>query len=204
MDNGPELLKRLKQGEESAWDETFRILYPCAFAAARHPSVCLTPEEAEDVAVEALEKLVPKVVQVGQFDELRALVVTIAARAAISLRRKLSAQKRGSGQTLSLNETNEEGQEIHQPVAPVAENLAPLELRELSGLLKGVLGGMDDLTRQLVEGNLARGKTYRQLAEEHAMPIGTVGVRIARGLKKMREQLEKRPELWKELRNHLR
>jgi len=74
----------LKRGDNDAWDETFRRLYPAAFAAARHPLASLTPAEAEDIAIEALTLLLPKVSQVAEFDELRLLVITIASRKAIS------------------------------------------------------------------------------------------------------------------------
>src|SRR5471030_2711478 len=81
-----ELLAALQLGREEAWDEAFRRLYPAAFAAARHPLAALTPSEAEDIAVEALTLLLPKVKQVAGFDELRLLVITIASRKAISER----------------------------------------------------------------------------------------------------------------------
>ena len=56
----------LKRGDSEAWDEAFRRLYPPAFAAARHPLAALTPTEAEDVAIEALTLLLPKVSEVGR------------------------------------------------------------------------------------------------------------------------------------------
>ena len=98
-----ELLAALRCGDDEAWDEAFRRLYPSAFAAARHPLAALTPTEAEDIAIEALTLLLPKVDKVAEFDELRLLVVTIASRKAISERRRQLADKRGGGDLTSLD-----------------------------------------------------------------------------------------------------
>src|ERR1019366_6607403 len=97
-----ELLAALQRGDEEAWDEAFRRLYPAACAAARHPLAALTPSEAEDVAIEALTLLLPKVKHVAEFDELRLLVITIASRKAISEKRRQLASKRGGGVFKSL------------------------------------------------------------------------------------------------------
>ena len=69
MWNDRELLAALQRGDQDAWDEAFRRLYPAAFAAARHPLASLTPSEAEDIAIEALTLLLPKIKKVAAFDE---------------------------------------------------------------------------------------------------------------------------------------
>src|SRR5271156_5066548 len=98
-----ELLTALQCGDDAAWEEAFHRLYPSAFAAARHPLASLTPSEAEDVAIEALTLLLPKVGKVAGFEELRLLVVTIASRKAISEKRRQLADKRGGGDVTSLD-----------------------------------------------------------------------------------------------------
>src|ERR1700686_977425 len=103
MGTDHDLLAALKRGDDEAWDEAFRRLYPAAFAAARHPLASLTPSEAEDIAIEALTLLLPKVNQVAEFDELRLLVITIASRKAISEKRRQLADKRGGGDLSSLD-----------------------------------------------------------------------------------------------------
>src|ERR1700722_16424257 len=98
-----ELLEALRRGDNDAWEEAFRRLYPSAFSAARHPLAALTPSEAEDFAIEALTLLLPKGGQVAEFDELRPLVITIATRKAISEKRRQLADKRGGGGISSLD-----------------------------------------------------------------------------------------------------
>jgi DNA-directed RNA polymerase specialized sigma24 family protein len=45
---------------------------------------------------------------------------------------------------------------------------------------------------------------YKELSEKYRMPIGSVGVSLARGLDKIRTHLQTKPKLWKELSNYLR
>src|SRR5471032_2476571 len=130
-----ELLTALQRGDEEAWDEAFRRLYPPAFAAARHPLAALTPSEAEDIAIEALTLLLPKVKQVAEFDELRLLVITIASRKAISEKRRQFADKRGGGDLTSLDAMQDDETIRFEPAERLLTHLNGADLRELSRLL---------------------------------------------------------------------
>ena len=127
-----ELLAELKRGDSEAWDEAFRRLYPPAFAAARHPLASLTPTEAEDVAIEALTLLLPKVKQVDAFDELRLLVITIASRKAISEKRRQLADKRGGGDVTSLDAMQDDETIRFEPAEQLASHLTSTDLRDLA------------------------------------------------------------------------
>lgn len=197
------LLKALQTGSQPAWDDAFRRLYPCAFAAAQHPLAGLTATEAEDVAMEALMQLVPKVSELKSWDELRALAVTIAGRRAISEKRKLTAEKRGSGQTESLEFLREKTEGLFEPADFIA-NLQPTELRELAALLQDAMSELEPPTPQLIREFVVDGVSYKELAARHHLPIGTVGVHLARGLKKIRLRIEKNPLLLKEITAHWR
>src|SRR5271163_2160320 len=131
MGTDRELLAALQRGEEEAWDEAFRRLYPAAFAAARHPLAALTPSEAEDVAIEALTLLLPKVKGVAEFDELRLLVVTIASRKAISEKRRQLADKRGGGDVTSLDAMQDDEAIRFEPEEKLLSHLNGTDLREL-------------------------------------------------------------------------
>src|SRR5450432_3248499 len=138
-----ELLAALQRGDEEAWDEAFRRLYPSAFSAARHPLASLTPSEAEDIAIEALTLLLPKVKQVEAFDELRLLVITIASRKAISEKRRQLADKRGGGQLTSLDALQDDETIRFEPAEQLAGNLRGTDLRELSILLDAALSSLE-------------------------------------------------------------
>ncbi len=199
-----DLLAALQRGDEEAWDEAFRRLYPSAFAAARHPLASLTPTEAEDVAIEALTLLLPKVGQVAKFEELRLLVVTISSRKAISEKRRQLADKRGGGDVASLDAMQEDETVRFEPAEKLASHLNAADLRELSGLLDAALAGLEPRQAGLVRDFLVHQLPYKALAEKYRMPIGSVGVNLARSLDKIRGQMRAMPKLWKELAAYLR
>jgi len=199
-----ELLAALRQGDDDAWEEAFRRLYPSAFAAARHPLASLTPSEAEDIAIEALTLLLPKVGKVAEFDELRLLVITIASRKAISEKRRQLADKRGGGTVTSLDALQDDEAIRFEPAEQLAGRLSGAELRELSGLLEAALAGLELRNAGMLRDFLVHHLPYKELAEKFQMPIGSVGVNLARSLEKVRAHLQTAPKLWKELNAFLR
>src|SRR5271154_5097765 len=199
-----DLLAALGKGDEEAWDEAFERLYPSAFAAARHPLASLTPAEAEDVAIEALTLLLPKVKQVAEFDELRLLVITIASRKAISEKRRQLADKRGGGDLTSLDAMQDDETIRFEPAEQLLSRLNGTDLRELSRLLDAALSGLEPRQGGLVRDFLMHHLPYKELAEKYRMPIGSVGVSLARSLDKIRTHLQAMPKLWKELAAYLR
>ena len=204
MGTDRELLAALQRGDEPAWDEAFRRLYPAAFAAARHPLAALTPSEAEDIAVEALTLLLPKVKLVAEFDELRLLVITIASRKAISEKRRQLADKRGGGDLTSLDAMQDDETIRFEPAEQILAHLNGGDLRELAQLLDAALAGLEPRQADLVRDFLMHHLPYKELSEKYRMPIGSVGVSLARSLEKIRAQLRAMPKLWKELAVFLR
>ena len=199
-----ELLLALQRGDDEAWEEAFRRLYPSAFAAARHPLAALTPSEAEDIAIEALTLLLPKVNQVAGFDELRLLVITIASRKAISEKRRQLADKRGGGDVTSLDAMQDDENLRFEPAEQLTGRLSPTDLRELSRLLDAALAGLNPSHAGLLRDFLVHHLPYKELAEKYGMPMGSIGVNLARGLEKIRAHLKTNPKLWKELHSYLR
>jgi len=199
-----ELLAALQRGDDAAWEEAFRRLYPSAFVAARHPLASLTPSEAEDIAIEALTLLLPKVKAVVEFDELRLLVVTIASRKAISEKRRQLAVKRGGGDLTSLDAMQDDETIRFEPAEQLVSHLSGTDLRELSQLLDQALSALEPRQADLLRDFLVHRLPYKELAEKYRMPIGSVGVSLARGLDKIRTHLQAMPKLWKELAAYLR
>lgn len=199
-----ELLAALRKGDDEAWEEAFRRLYPSAFSAARHPLASLTPSEAEDVAIEALTLLLPKVKQVSEFDELRLLVITIASRKAISEKRRQLADKRGGGDVTSLDALQDDENIRFEPVEQLAGRLSPRDLRDLSRLLDTALSGLEPRNADLLRDFLIHHLPYKELSEKYRMPVGSIGVNLARSLNKIRSQMQSMPKLWKELAAYLR
>ena len=196
-------LCELKKGNESAWQQAFPLLWPIAFHAALHPHAALTPDEAEDVAIEALTKLVSKISLVETWDQLKALLTAIAYRGAISLARHKSATKRPQIAVHLDALPPTEGEKIID--CPGATGtLNETDLGELTHLLHQAMSGLDEITRRLLFNNVVDGLSFRELSEKYAMPSGTVSAKVARGLKRIQATVQKNAKLLQELKAFLR
>jgi RNA polymerase sigma factor (sigma-70 family) len=195
-------LRALKVGDDAAWAEAFRLLWPVVWHAARHPEARLTIEDAEEAAMDALSQLVQQIDEVQTIEQLKALACMMAYRRAISRARRNSAIKRGPA-PLSLEGMDD----FHLPVEPSFGTGTPataLELSERVILLRRALNGLDPESRMLLEQKIGSGVSYQELGLQHSMPIGTVCAKVSRGLRKLRRIMEKSPALMKELKGFLR
>ena len=193
----------LQVGDEAAWTAAFRQLWTVALGAARHPSACLTDGESEEAASEALAQLVSHIALVKTFEELKALAATIAFRRAISMARRKSAAKRGAA-LLSLDDALSNGDRLLEWHSSANDGFSDVEAAEMALLLQQALSELDQETRTLLEEKLVSGATYEEMSVRHGIPLGTACAKVARGLKKVRQQIEKSPILAKELRAFLR
>lgn len=196
-------LRALKQGDERAWDQAFQTLWRFAYYAALVPQADLTPDEAEDIAIDALAKLVPRIGTVATTEQLKALVVTIAQRQAISLARRKSAAKRPEiAVHLSALAEPEREQILNRgiPDNPLSET----DSAELLALLHQTLSEVDATTRGLFLAHHTEGLTFGELSRKFNLPLGTVSVKMARGLQRIRLRLKESPALLKELAAFLR
>lgn len=107
-----------------------------------------------------------------------AFVSTIARRRFIDRIRKQSRQPAMD----SLDD--EELGDIRQPSV-----LAPMEDESEVEIVQRVLNTMEPEHRQILSLSLYEGYTHQEIAEQLAMPLGTVKTRIRRGLIYIREQL---------------
>jgi RNA polymerase sigma-70 factor (ECF subfamily) len=108
-----------------------------------------------------------------------AFVSTIARRRFID---RLRQQTRQPGFD-SLDD--EESGDMNQPSV-----LAPMEDESEVAIVERVLNTMEPDHRQILSLSLYEGYTHSEIAEQLAMPLGTVKTRIRRGLIYIREQLQ--------------
>ncbi len=92
-----------------------------------------------------------------------------------------------------------------EPAEQLLTHLSSTDLRELSQLLDDGAGRPRSRARPIcVRDFLVHHLPYKELAEKYRMPIGSVGVSLARSLDKIRAHLQAMPKLWKELAAYLR
>lgn len=186
-------LHALQQGDADAWDEAFHWLWPTVFAVAQWKLQPYLPNEAEDVAIEALEELVEKVLEVGSAEELKPLAASIAHHRAVSLLRERFAKKRGQGKTGPLDPPMEDGS---SPPEPASDNspLADLEQKELAQRLSASLAELKPPLGELLSDFFLHGLRYEEIARKRGVAAGSVGVYLKRGLEALHRIWGRREE----------
>lgn len=182
-DVNPPNLQALQSGDSAAWDEAFVWLWPAAFGAAQSVLPAGLRDEAEDVAIEALEELIEKTRALRSAEELKPLVASIAHHRAVSRVRAHLAAKRGGGQVESL--TGKEDASFSVQLA-VDSPLAALEQKELSELLSKLMAELKPPQGEILGDFFSRGLSYDEIAKKHGLAIGSVGVYLKRGLEAIR------------------
>jgi RNA polymerase sigma factor (sigma-70 family) len=201
MSDAPDL-SALQRGDADAWDAAFRWLWPVVFAVAQTRLGPFLPADVEDVAIESLEELVEAAQAVKRAEELKPLAASIAHNRAVSRLREHFAQKRGGGQTESLEARQE--QEGAPELAGGDSPLADVGRSELAALLTELQAELKPEQRALLADFFVHGLSYEQLAAKHGLAMGSVGVYLKRGLEALRRVSERHPEKLKELEAFLR
>ena len=181
----PPDLRALQSGDKSAWDAAFDWLWPTVFSVAQFKLQPFLPDEAVDVAIEALEELVDKVQAVKSIEELKPLAASISHHRAVSRLRERFAQKRGAGKTESLDVPKDDTRHANEPASEVSP-LAELEQKELAERLRRSLSELKPPQGEILSDFFLMGLRYEEISKKRGVAIGSVGVYLKRGLEAMR------------------
>jgi RNA polymerase sigma factor (sigma-70 family) len=189
----------LETGDSQAWEIAYEWLWPVAWTVAAKRLSNFSPDQAEDIAVKAINKAALLVAdgKVKDLDHLRRLTAQVADKLAVDYIRRMTAQQRTISATESL-----EGKE-HLP----AQGPGPFEHVDAGDLALFLVDAAEKLPEQqrlLLKGFYLDGLTQAELAEKYGVPIGTVGVTLTRALETFRRELRNHPKLMQELWDRLR
>jgi RNA polymerase sigma factor (sigma-70 family) len=198
MNNSILSIELLKSGDNNTWESAFRLLWPCAYHAAFQATGKLSADEAEDIAIRALEELTRRISKVKTFEDLQPFVSHISRCLAITELRKKLSLKRGEGQTVSLEDWHDQAE------TKDSETLELGEILELDHLLRKGLALLDTSSSLYIEEHFLNGLSYKEISSKHNVPIGTVCTLLARGIKKIQGELDQFPNLVGELKEFLR
>ena len=188
-------IRTLEANDPQMWDIAFLWLWPVAWSAAHRRLATFAAAEVDDVAIGAIGEAAVKVLagKVGSFDELKALTGVIAHRRALDHVRRMQAERRAVGVTETIEGRKEQIPDTRAPLEEVNEH-------DLAKLLMDLAAKLPEGQQQLLRACYLDGLKQAELAAKFNMPIGTVGVTLSRALKSLREELQKYPQLMKELR----
>jgi RNA polymerase sigma-70 factor (ECF subfamily) len=167
-----ELVERCRAGDADAWNELVerfsRYVYAVAIKGFR-----LGAEDAEDVFQDVFTRVYTHLDTLRDDAALRPWIAQLTRR-------------------LCLDSIARGGRE--QPTAePIPEEtLAELEEIDEAFSIREALATLPEPCREVLDRFFARDQSYRTISSELQLPSGTIASRIARCLRKLREELEGR------------
>lgn len=169
MDDEARALRRIAAGDADALPLLYDTLAPALMALAVR--VCGRKEDAEEVVQDVFVRLVEGA---DRFDprlgSVRALAYTMVRHLAISRGRRAAARP-------VAMDVDPDGPAT--ATDPRAEQEDRLMVRE-------ALAALDPVDRMLVTEAYLEGRSHAELADRHALPLGTVKSRIRRALLRLR------------------
>jgi RNA polymerase sigma-70 factor (ECF subfamily) len=151
----------------------------------------------EDIAQKARRDLARALPSYRGKARIESFVKTICIRRCID---EVRRQVREHEVVVPLARRDEEGN-WRVPDLPAGEEFDPVrtvELAERARALRQVMEAMDTTCRAAVRAFYLEGLSYREISDRLGITVNTVGSRLAKCLKKMREKILDHPELGEE------
>jgi RNA polymerase sigma factor (sigma-70 family) len=169
-----ELVERCRAGDGAAWNELVerfsRYVYAVAIRGFR-----LAEHDAEDAFQEVFTRVYTHLDSLRDDAALRPWIAQLTRRVCLD-----SIAKSGREQPAS----DTDGEESRDFIAEIDEAMA---VREAVGTLPAPC-------QEILDRFFARDESYRTISSDLELPSGTIASRIARCLRKLREELEGRSE----------
>lgn len=178
--NEKELLLRMQQGDEAAFEALVRLYEKKIYTLCRR--MCGNDEDAQEAAQDAFLALWRSAKSFRGDASLSTWLYRLAANACIDLLRR--NQRNGAG-GVSLDD--EETTLELVDVAPLPEQA--LERKETQRLIREGLAALPEDYRAILLLREAEGLSYTEIAETMHMELGTVKSRISRGRVLLRNYL---------------
>jgi RNA polymerase sigma-70 factor (ECF subfamily) len=180
-------LERLKAGDELAWNEVYRELWPVALSVASRYNHSLNGME-EDIAIAAIHQLQLRIQEAKEDSELRPWVATIAQGKAVDEIRRRKGLKRGEGKEVSLEELLENGGATLLP----ADSSEPVgEASDLLELIALALKRLRPKHREVLHDFYFDELSYSEIAAKRGLPEGTVGGYLSSGRREIEATVQK-------------
>ena len=169
-----ELVQRCRAGDSEAWNELVerysRYVYAICIRGFR-----LSEEDAEDVFQDVFTRAFMRLETLRDDSALRPWIAQLTRRRCLDV-------VSGSGR--------------EQPVDEVVADEGSADMQEIEEAfaVREAVAGLSDACQDILDRFFARDQSYRTISGELDIPAGTIASRIARCLRKLRDELEGRNE----------
>ena len=169
-----DLVQRCRTGDSAAWNELVerysRYVYAICIRGFR-----LSEADAEDVFQDVFTRAFMRLETLRDDSALRPWIAQLTRRRCLDA---VSARGR------------------EQPVDEVVADEGSADMQEVDEAfaVREAVAGLSDACQDILDRFFARDQSYRTISDELDIPAGTIGSRIARCLRKLRDELEGRNE----------
>ena len=164
-----ELVERCRAGDAEAWNELVERYSRYVYAVTAR-GFRLSEQDAEDVYQEVFARVYTHLDTLRDDSALRPWIAQLTRRLCID-----SLAKSGREQPRDV-----ENEDVRDRTAEIDEAMAVRE----------ALGTLPESCQEILDRFFAQDQSYRTISSELELPAGTIASRIARCLRKLREELE--------------
>ncbi|MDQ7822654.1 MAG: RNA polymerase sigma factor [Candidatus Eremiobacteraeota bacterium] len=189
-----ELVKQCIEGDQKAWEVLYRLHYSRVRHIVSWPKWGFGPAEAEDVVQEVFMELVRSLPHYRGEAQISTFLTHLSKNKCVSLLRKKLAKKRGKeDRSVSLDSERtsfDEPQVVAVEGGPTPEE-AYMKKEGVETVLAAI-PGLSDECQSVIRLRFFQDKSYEEICEELAIPLGTLCSRLKRCLLKLRKVTEKK------------
>lgn len=169
-----QLLERLRQGDEHAFEEIFRAWYPTLVRIAG--ALLKDREQAEEIVQDVLLELWRRREQLSGEGSAHAYLIRSTRNRALNAIRHAKIEKR-------------EAPYLASPDSSPASAFADLEGEEIGVALNRAIDGLPDRCREVFRMSRMQGLKYSEIATALGVSVKTVEAHMGRALRLLREQM---------------
>jgi RNA polymerase sigma-70 factor (ECF subfamily) len=182
------LISRCLSGEEAAWSSLYRRLYKTVHFITHWHKWNFTADQADEIMQDVFLGIVSSL-KTFQFEcSLETFASNIAKNKCISEIRRITALKReGEQESLSIDETDDDGEArivVRDSVSPFSHIV---ESAETGQMLQQALDGLDEKCRTIIQLKYYDDYSYEDIAALSNIPLGTVASRLKRCLLELKK-----------------
>ncbi len=184
-----ELIKDYLSGKTKAFDELFNKyrskLYPYIL------SLCLNTDEAEDIFQETFIKMIDKLPSYKPQNKFSAWLFLMARNTFLDSRKNKKEKFYREATSLDAKREGEDETFKEEFLASVGDPQSEMIKKEKEELIISAMNELSSQQRDIISLRHFAGLSFKEIAQELGIPIGTALASFSRGLEKIKEKIKR-------------